>query len=165
LQGTDIYAIAGPHGWQYIYPPPFAVAMVPLAWMSLFWAVLVWFALSALMTIWAVHMCVAITKEGLPFVKDVFWLYALPSLMLLGWWISAITRGQASVPMFWLVVAAILMAMAAVMWAVGRRASPRDELLLLSAVLKLETYGLPCWAALGVWGALVAAAERRVQCP
>lgn len=105
--GKNIYSVAGPHGWEYVYPPPFAIAMVPFGWMPLPWAVTVWFLVSALLTAWAVQMCVTMTKERLPPGTDVLALYVLPGLLLLGWYASAIVRGQASVPLLWLIVAAI----------------------------------------------------------
>jgi alpha-1,2-mannosyltransferase len=106
-EGRDIYGVAGPHGWQYVYPPPFAVAMVPLALLPQAWAMLVWFLLSALLTIWAVRMCVTMVRDRSSTAEDVLWFSALPGLLLIGFYASAITRGQASVLVLWLVVAAI----------------------------------------------------------
>jgi hypothetical protein len=105
LEGSDIYGVAGPHGWQY--PPPFAVAMVPLALLPQAGAMLVWFLLSALLTICAVHMCVTMVRDRRSTEEDVLWFSALPGLLLFGFYASAITRGQASVLVLWLIVAAI----------------------------------------------------------
>ena len=184
LEGRDIYGIAGPHGWQYIYPPPFALAMVPFALLPLAWAMLAWFLLSALVTVRAVQMCVTMARDRLSSEEDLPWLSAVPILLLIGFYVSAITRGQASVLTLWLVVAAIfwegkgrdvagasclagailikvfpafllayfawrrrwrfvlatlallfMLAMAAAMWAVGRRASSRDGLFLSSTAV------------------------------
>jgi hypothetical protein len=107
LEGKDIYGVAGPHGWQYVYPPPFAVAMVPFALLPQAWAMLVWFLLSALLTVRAVRMCVTMARDRLSSEEDVLWLSAVPGLLLIGYYASAITRGQASVVMLWLVVGAI----------------------------------------------------------
>jgi len=107
LEGRDIYGVAGPHAWQYVYPPPFAVAMVPFALLPLAGAMLVWFVLSALSTVWAMQMCVAMARDRVANEEDVLWLSAIPGLLVIGFYVSAITRGQASVLMLWLVVGAI----------------------------------------------------------
>ena len=107
LDGVDFYTVEDPHGWKYIYPPPFAILMVPFALLPLFWAVLIWYALSVALTLWAVQMCVTMVRDSLKFSRHPLWLYALPTFLVLGWYMSAVTRGQASVILLWLVIAAI----------------------------------------------------------
>ena len=34
VEGTDIYEVRNERGWAYVYPPPFAILMVPFAFMS-----------------------------------------------------------------------------------------------------------------------------------
>lgn len=104
--GEDLYRLTNERGWNYNYPPLFAVLMVPFAKMSLFWAALTWYVISVILAASAVRMCVAMVHDhsrGTPGPL----LYALP-LCLIGWpLMSALTRGQASVLLLWLVVAAV----------------------------------------------------------
>ena len=48
LNGTDIYEAHNVRGWYYIYPPLYAIVMVPFALMSTFWAALAWYLLSVI---------------------------------------------------------------------------------------------------------------------
>jgi alpha-1,2-mannosyltransferase len=107
LDGTDIYEAHNIRGWYYLYPPLFAILMAPFALMSVFGATLIWYLLSVAMVIWSVKMCVAIVREVFPRKKDLFWLYALPPLLILWPLMSALTRGQTTPLILWLVVAAV----------------------------------------------------------
>ena len=44
--GTDIYAARNLRGWAYVYPPPFAILMVPFARLPLFWSAMLCYVLS-----------------------------------------------------------------------------------------------------------------------
>ena len=104
--GEDLYQLTNERGWNYNYPPLFAVVMVPFAMMSLFWAALTWYVVSLLLAASAVRMCVAMVRDHSIQTSELV-LYALPPC-LIGWpLMSALTRGQASVLLLWLVVAAV----------------------------------------------------------
>jgi hypothetical protein len=104
--GADLYRVTNERGWNYNYPPLFAIVMVPFTKVSLFWASLGWYVISLGLLAWALRMCVAMLPGG-PSDNNRWLLYALPPV-LMGWpVISALMRGQASVLLMWLVVAAV----------------------------------------------------------
>jgi hypothetical protein len=104
--GEDLYQITNERGWNYVYPPLFAVVMVPFATLSLFWAAVTWYVLSVVLAAWAVRMSVAMVREEWSDAGG-WLLYVLPPC-LVGWpLVSALGRGQATVLLLWLVVAAL----------------------------------------------------------
>ena len=107
LDETDIYQVRNDRGWAYVYPPPFAIAMVPFAGMSVFWGALIWYLLSAALIAWASLLCVRMVRNAGGADADPFTLTAIPLLLLMIWIMSGLTRGQASIAMFWLTMAAI----------------------------------------------------------
>jgi hypothetical protein len=106
LDGTDIYEVRNVRGWAYVYPPPFAVLMAPFAIMSVFWGALVWYLVSISLTAWAVLMCVRMVQDEKRLVGDPLVLAIVPVILVLVLLMSGLMRGQASVPLMWLVVAA-----------------------------------------------------------
>ena len=107
LNGTDIYKAQNSRGWRYIYPPPFSILMTPFAKMSVFWGALVWYIISVALTASAVRMSALLVGGPRPFEKYALFLYALPIFLILGWFMSGVTRGQASIMMAWLIIAAV----------------------------------------------------------
>jgi hypothetical protein len=105
--GTDIYQAHNVRGWYYIYPPLFAILMVPFALVPTFWAAIVWYVLSVLLVAWTVKMCAALVTDALQFDGDPLWLYALPPLLALFPLMSALARGQTSPVLLWLVTAGL----------------------------------------------------------
>ena len=110
LNGTDIYQAHNVRGWYYIYPPLFAIVMVPFALMSTFWAALAWYLLSVIFVAWAVKMCVSLVKTTLNFEGDPFVLYVIPLLLMILPLMSALARGQATPALLWLFTAGIFYA-------------------------------------------------------
>ena len=107
LEGNDIYQAHNVRGWYYIYPPLFAVLMVPFALVSTFWASLAWYALSAFLVAWTIKMCEALVSDALKFDDNRLLLYALPPLLVLFPLMSALARGQTSPVLLWLVTAGL----------------------------------------------------------
>jgi hypothetical protein len=106
LEGADIYRAHNSRGWAYVYPPPFAIVMAPFAKMSVFWGALIWYIISVSLFAWAIVMA-AKSAGGATVPKQGRWLlYVVPILLIAGWFVSAVTRGQASVVLSWLVIAA-----------------------------------------------------------
>ena len=108
LDGTDIYEVRNPGGSMYTTPPLLAIVMSPLALLPMFWASLTWYVLSVVMLVTAVRMCVATvdwaaSAEG----RTPFVLYVLPPLLVLWMFTSALTHGQTSILMLWLVIVAL----------------------------------------------------------
>jgi hypothetical protein len=107
LEGTDLYEVRNQRGWAYVYPPPFAILMAPLAKLSVFSGALLWYSLSVALLAWTVVMCARMVRQAAGAKVDTFWLITVPLLLLLVWILSGLTRGQASVLMCWLVLAAV----------------------------------------------------------
>ena len=106
LQGSDIYQAHNSRGWAYVYPPPFAILMVPFTKMSVFWGALIWYVISVLLIAWAVVMAAELVGRTTVSKRDGWLLYVIPVLLISGWLVSAVTRGQASILLLWLVIAA-----------------------------------------------------------
>ncbi|HVM59374.1 MAG TPA: glycosyltransferase family 87 protein [Verrucomicrobiae bacterium] len=107
LDGADIYQAHNIRGWYYIYPPLFAIGMVPFALVPTFWASLAWYILSVVLVARTVRMCVTLVSGALDFNGDLLWLYALPPLLVLFPLMSALARGQTSPVLLWLVTAGL----------------------------------------------------------
>jgi hypothetical protein len=106
LDGTDIYQVHNVRGWAYVYPSPFAILMVPFALLSVFWGALVWYLISVALIVWALVMCVRTVRSVFPVEDRVLILSIVPIILLLVWLMSGLARGQASVLLMWLVLAA-----------------------------------------------------------
>jgi hypothetical protein len=106
VDGTDIYQVRNVRGWAYVYPPPFAILMAPFALLSVFWGALVWYAISVALIVWALVMCVRTVRSVFSMDNHRLILSIVPIALLLVWFISGLTRGQASVLLMWLVLAA-----------------------------------------------------------
>ncbi|HET8731096.1 MAG TPA: glycosyltransferase family 87 protein [Moraxellaceae bacterium] len=105
LDHTDIYRAHNARGWSYVYPPPFALLLAPLARLPGTLGALLWYLLeigSLVATSW---MAVFMLKRDIPdHHKDL--LYALPILSLATLLVSGAMRCQASGFMIALMVAA-----------------------------------------------------------
>jgi len=101
LDDGDIYQIHNIRGWCYVYPPLFAITMIPMAKLPLWAGVLIWYLLSVAAIYYSIRISVKMTGAGNPA------LYLLPSLAMIGFLLDGLVRGQASMPMLWLVMAAV----------------------------------------------------------
>ena len=107
LEGNNIYQAHNVRGWYYIYPPLFAILMVPFALVPTFWASLAWYALSVFLVAWTIKMCEALVSDALKFSDNRLLLYVLPPLLVLVPLMSALARGQTSPVLLWLVTAGL----------------------------------------------------------
>ena len=107
--GLDLYQISDDNGWHYCYPPPFAVAMTPLAdplpWADRtgylpFWAsVAVWYLLSAALAWRTVHVLAAAVLPDTPRGTRRWWYARLvPLYVCVGGVGFTLGRGQVNVP-------------------------------------------------------------------
>lgn len=104
--GKDLYKLTNERGWNYNYLPLFAILMVPFAQLPLLWAALAWYLVSLILAVLALRMCVAMVRDHWHHSSELV-LYALPPCLVVWPLMSALTRGQASVLLLWLVVAAV----------------------------------------------------------
>lgn len=104
LDHSDLYAAQNSRGWRYVYPPPFALLMIPFAKMSLALGATIWYLLEV-MSIAAVSMMSV--KMLQPLVQDRHkdLLYSLPLFSFCVILVSGAMRCQASIFMFTLMVA------------------------------------------------------------
>ncbi len=120
LDGTNIYEAHNVRGWYYLYPPIFAILMVPFALMNVFWASLLWYAISVLMLVQAVQVSVRLARGAFPTCRlENFWLCALTVLLVLWQLWSGITRGQTSVLVTFLVSIAVSLFVSKRQWLAG----------------------------------------------
>jgi Glycosyltransferase family 87 len=101
LTGSDIYAVKNSRGWPYVYPPPFAILMMPFAKMSIRTGSVIWYALSVILTGSAVQMCVTMVRGRGSVGRNLFWLYVLSCGMVLVWLVQGAVEGQATILMLW----------------------------------------------------------------
>ena len=107
LHGQDPYIIRSVRGWAYVYPPPYSIVMVPFALLSLPVSVLAWYFVCVGLTISAVFMSGRLAETASMGERKKLAVLFIPALMVSVWFTVGLTRGQASVLMSWLVIAAI----------------------------------------------------------
>jgi len=107
LNGADIYNAHNIRDWYYIYPPLFAVLLVPFALLSALWASFAWYILSVALVVWTVRMCAVMVRTTLNFEGDPLVLYVIPPLLVLLSLMSALARGQATPVLLWLFTAGL----------------------------------------------------------
>ena len=107
LQHTDIYAVRSIRGWAYVYPPPFAIAMIPLSVLPLPLSMFAFYAICAALMAWAVVMSARLAEPHPVTPRSRLAMLALPILLTGVWWGHGLARGQASVIVAFLVIAAV----------------------------------------------------------
>jgi hypothetical protein len=104
LDHQDIYLAQNARGWRYVYPPPFAILLVPLAQMPLAWGALLWY----LLTVAAIGASVVMPAALLgttPLKHKPHLVYGLPLLAVATLLASGILRSQASPFMYFFMIA------------------------------------------------------------
>jgi hypothetical protein len=107
LHGQDPYIIRNVRGWAYVYPPPYSIVMVPFALLSLPVSVLAWYFVCVGLTVSAVFMSGRLAETTTMGARKKLAVLFIPALIVAVWFTVGLTRGQASVLMSWLVIAAI----------------------------------------------------------
>ena len=107
LDGQDPYIIRNVRGWAYVYPPPYSIVMVPFALLSLPVSVLAWYFVCVGLTVSAVFMSGRLAESNSMSEHKKLAILLIPALIVAVWFTVGLTRGQASVLMSWLVIAAI----------------------------------------------------------
>lgn len=93
--GQNIYLVQNEHGWNYVYPPPFAVLMVPFAHLSMAAGAFTWYLMEILSLGLASWMSVRLLGDRASSERKPY-LYALPILFLATLLVSGVQRCQAS---------------------------------------------------------------------
>ncbi|MCX7109905.1 MAG: glycosyltransferase family 87 protein [Proteobacteria bacterium] len=110
MEGTNIYEAHNIRGWLYVYPPPFAILMIPFVKLPLAWGSGLWYVLSLLCLAHATIMSINLARETVTSTTgkiDLWTLYEVPILVASPWLVSGLIRCQASGFMVWLMIAAI----------------------------------------------------------
>jgi Glycosyltransferase family 87 len=150
LHGQDPYAIRNARGWAYVYPPPYSIAMVPFALLPLPISVLAWYFVCAGLTVSAVLMSGRLAADATAGERERLALIFIPALIVAVWFTVGLTRGQASVLMSWLVIAAIF-------WQSKGRTAAAAACLAGAVLLKAFALTLLCYYAWrGKWKMLAA---------
>lgn len=144
LDGSDLYAAHNARGWNYVYPPPLAVLMAPLARIPVAWGALLWFLLALLVSGRALQLAAALASDGGRRPERTLWL----AFAVLPWWLSGIMRGQASELMVWLVVAAVCCELRGQPWRAGASLGGAILLKVFPATLLLWFAWRRQWRAL-----------------
>jgi hypothetical protein len=106
LDRQDIYLAQNVRGWRYVYPPPFAILLVPFARMPLALGALIWYLLTVA-AIGASAIMPAALLGDTPLRRKPQIVYGLPLLCLATLLISSALRSQASPFMDFFMIAAI----------------------------------------------------------
>jgi hypothetical protein len=138
LHGQDPYAIRNQRGWAYVYPPPFSVVMVPFALLPMPVSVLAWYFVCAGLTISAVSMSGRLAGAGVSGERKRLAITFIPALLVSIWFTVGLTRGQASVLMTWLIIAAIF-------WEHKGRVTAAAACLAGAVLLKAFALSLLCY--------------------
>lgn len=118
LDGTDIYKAENVRGWRYVYPPPFALLVTPLANLPVALGAFIWYVLSVGSIFLAA--CMSVAMLGRPILdRHKVMLYGLPMLLLSVVLVSGIMRGQASEILIALIVATFYFHFKKRPWAAG----------------------------------------------
>ena len=104
LDHQDIYLAQSVRGWRYVYPPPFAILLVPLAQMPLAWGAVLWYLLTVAAIGASVVMPAALLGDT-PLKHKPHLVYGLPLLSLATLLMSGILRSQASPFMYFFMIA------------------------------------------------------------
>ena len=140
LHGQDPYAIRNVRGWAYVYPPPYSIVMVPFALLALPVSVLAWYFVCAGLTVSAISMAGRLAGTVAASERKRLAILFIPALIVAVWFTVGLTRGQASVLMSWLVIAAIF-------WENKGRTSAGAACLAGAVLLKAFALTLMCYYA------------------
>jgi len=104
LENHDIYLAENARGWRYVYPPPFAILLTPLARMPLAAGALLWYLLTVAAIGGSLVMSAALLGAS-PLRNKPQIVYGLPLLGLASVLASGVLRSQASPFMFFFMIA------------------------------------------------------------
>lgn len=102
FDGRDPYSVKSPRGWQYNYPPLFAIAFSPLSKLQTTTAAIIWFGINVAMLFgcyFEVRKLIALLGADLP-----PWLWIAPGVALLFPTLNCLQRGQLGVLLIYLLI-------------------------------------------------------------
>ena len=105
FDGRDPYSVKSPRGWQYNYPPLFAIAFSPLSKVQTTTAAIIWFGINVAMLFgcyFETRKLIALLRANPP-----PWLWIAPSVALLFPTLNCLQRGQLGVLLIYLLILAL----------------------------------------------------------
>jgi len=146
--GADLYAVSDNNGWHYIYPPAFAILMVPLAdpypfmpheGYAPFWlSAGIWYLIGLAAAIYSVHAFAEVVLPDAVRGSRRWWLARLgPFVVCLGGIVLTISRGQVNTVLIGLVAAGFAAAMRNRRTASGAWLASAAVLKIIPAILVL----------------------------
>ncbi len=114
--GEDPYAVTDNNGWHYIYPPAFAIIMVPLAdpypflprdgYLPFWLSAGIWYVLGLVAALYSVHAFASALMPEVVRGSRLWWVArTVPLLVCLGGVVLTISRGQVNTVLIALVAA------------------------------------------------------------
>lgn len=102
FDGRDPYSVKSPRGWQYNYPPLFAIAFSPLSKVQTTTAAIIWFGLNVAM----LFGCYFETRKLMAHLgrDPPPWLWIAPCVALLFPTLNCLQRGQLGVLLIYLLI-------------------------------------------------------------
>ena len=108
FDGRDPYSVKSPRGWQYNYPPLFAIAFSPLSKLQTTTAAIIWFAINVAMLFgcyFEVRKLITLLAPGrAPPESLPAWLWIAPGVALLFPTLNCLQRGQLGVLLIYLLI-------------------------------------------------------------
>ena len=172
--GADLYAITDDNGWHYIYPPPFAIVMVPLAdpypfasregYLPLWLSASLWYLIGLGCSLYAVHALASVVLPDAVRGTRRWWYARLaPLYVCFGGVVLTISRGQVNTVVIALVVAGFVAAMRNRRFASGAWLASAAVLKIIPALLVL--YPIVRRDTRAVFGGIVTAALLLIAMP
>ena len=157
LVGVDPYSVTNARGWKYLYLPPFALLVSPLAWLSEGWQCVLWFWISIVCLFGALREFTLLDRWAFP-GDGLFRSVALPNPNPLTVWggivcmigfsfstLNCLQRGQVGVFQLYLTLLGVRMILTN---ATGLSAMVGGSVLAGAIILKLSP-ALPATALIG----------------
>lgn len=105
LDGADIYKVQNSRGWNYVYPPPFALALAPLPYLSVAAGTALWFILEVVSLTAALFMVLSMLPAFWR-ARHQYWLGVMLFFSVCEILVSGSVRCQASEFFIFCVIAA-----------------------------------------------------------
>jgi alpha-1,2-mannosyltransferase len=172
--GEDLYAVTDNNGWHYIYPPPFAILMAPLAdpypfasrhgYLPFWLSAAIWYLIGLGCVIYTVHALAGVILPNAELGSRRWWYARIaPTLFCFGGITLTISRGQVNTIVVALVAAGFVAAMRGRRLASGAWLASAAVLKIIPVLLVLFPILRRDWRALA--GGIVAAALLLVALP
>jgi len=172
--GEDLYAVTDDNGWHYIYPPPFAILLAPLAdpypfashdgYLPFWLSSAIWYLIGFACVVYTVHsLAGAVLPDADRGARRWWSARVIPTLFCFSGITLTISRGQVNTVVVALVAAGFAAAMRNRRWVSGAWLAAAAVLKIIPVMLVLFPLARRDWR--GAVGGLLAAAVLLVALP